>query len=67
MEAPLARYIAALDYGEGDYLEAEGFGPHDPAWRVEDTATGAVIERGFRTEDAAVGYAEALNQWSLDP
>lgn len=61
MEAPLARYIASLDYGSGDYLSADGFGPHDPPWRVDDTATREVVEHGFRSEEAALAYAEALN------
>lgn len=59
---PEARFIAEPDFTGLDQA-APGFGPHDPPWRVRDTWTDEVVEYGFRIEDGALGYAEALNRF----
>jgi hypothetical protein len=60
--ATSARFIAEPDDDAIDQ-RASGFGPHDPPWRVRDAETGRIIEHGFRLEDGALGYAEALNHF----
>jgi hypothetical protein len=56
------RYIAEEDLAALSRA-ALGFGPYDPPWRVRDTRNGAIIEHGFRLEDGALGFAEALNRF----
>ena len=62
MATDLARYGVAPDSRDSSHLQATGFGPHDPPYLVTDRRTGRVIEHGFRLEEAAVAYAEALNR-----
>jgi hypothetical protein len=59
---PIARYFACEDHSNRSYLRASGFGPHDPPHRVVDRRTGKTVEHGFRLEDTAIAYAEALNR-----
>ena len=60
--AKLARYYAAADNQASAHLTASGFGPHDPPYLVRDPQKDRVIEHGFRLQEAATAYAEALNR-----